>query len=388
MRTLHNVPKNYAEGKENASVRERAGRIKRFLKRNAERLGLALVAGGVGLSGCAKAADYLPAACIVESAGGARSLSAASPGMEIPLGGGKVLNVLSVDEARGVVTVSVSIGPVRSEAKGINSGSVGEIAGVAVSVCGISNGEASVSTDPGPDGGRRIIRNKRVERMEFPICREEDEKKQRATIVRAEVLMDGEWVEKVIAIRVELDAPLRPAKYISKMCSIMLGERNLRIMEVHRNGNMELLEEVNVDGDVPKNSLLMVPTGQGPVYIKITGSTDPGQRSDSLITVTDERDAELHQGFAPFKRRQITFTSPEGGGELAVGMVPSMGDEASRMVRVLAGVPANLFVPSTPYYRAPEGTYWITSMETDGDGLKSLELVLERVPFPAGFGGH
>jgi len=88
-------------------------------------------------------------------------------------------------------------------------------------------------------------------------------------------------------------------------------------------------------------------------------------------------------------RRSITFTSPEGGGALAVGMVASRGDEASRNVTVLAGTPAALFIASSPYYRTPEGTYWITSVERDEHGaLKSIELVLEKVPFPDGFGTH
>jgi len=387
MRTIHNVPKNDAEGKANAVARRQKGRIRQFCERNAAKISL-LLAGAVGIAGCAKAEDYLPAACIVQAPEAARALSAASAGMEIPLKGGKVLNILSVDDVKGTVTVSISMGPVASEPKEINSGSVAEVAGVLVSVCGVSEGAATISTNPGPNPERRVIRNKRVERMDLPLCREDGENRQRLTVVRAEVLIDGEWVEKVIAMKVELDSPLYAAKYISKVCSIMLGGHNYRIMEVHRNGNMELLEEVKADGDFPKNSLLMVMTEYGPLYIKITGSTDPGQRSDSLITITDEHNAELYEGFAPFKRRHITFTSPEGGGALAVGMVASRGDEASRMVTVLAGTPAPLFIASIPYYRTAEGVYWITGMELDEHGLKSMEMVLERVPFPEGFGGH
>ncbi len=388
MRAIQDTPRNDAEGKAAGEARKTDGRIRHFFKRNAERAGTVLLAAGVGLTGCAKAADYLPAACMVETADGARSLSAASAGMEVPLKGGKVLNVLSVDEARGIVTVSVSIGPVRSEPKEINSGSVADVAGVAVSVCGISDGEASISTNPGPDPERRTIRNRRNEALILPICNDEPETKQRAAIVRAEVLIDGEWVEKVIAIRLELDEPLHPAKYISRKCSIMLGEKNLRVMAAHQNGNIELLGEVKMDGDVPRNSLLMLGTGHGPIYVRIYGGAEPGQRSDSLITITNERDTELYEAFVPSKWRNITFTSPEGGGELALGIVPSRGDEASRMVAVLAGIPASLFDPSIPYYRTPEGTYWITGIEADENGLRSIEMVLERVPFPEGFGGH
>jgi len=386
MRTLHKAPKNDAEEKANSAARKQKGRIRQFFKRNAAKISL-LVAGAAGVAGCAKAEDYLPAACIVQAPETAKALSAASPGMEIPLKGGKVLNILSVDDVKGTVTVLISIGPNRSEPKEINSGSVAEVAGVLVSVCGVADGAATISTNPGPNPERRTIRNKRVERMDLPVCREDEDNRQRLTIVRAEVLLDGGWVEKVIAMRAELDSPLHAAKYISKMCSIMIGAQNYRIMEVHQNGNMELLEEVKVDGDLPKNSLNIINTEFGPLYIKITGSTDAGQRTDSMITVTDEHNAELYEGFAPFKRRHITFTSPEGGGALALGMVAADGDEASRMVTVLAGTPAELFIASLPYYRTAEGVLWITGMERDEHGaLKSIEVVLERVPFPEGFG--
>jgi hypothetical protein len=307
--------------------------------------------------------------------------------MEIPLLGGMVLNVLAVDEARNTVTVSISIGSVRSEPKEISAGSAANVAGVEVTVCGISGGAASISTNPGPNPAMRVVRNKRQEEMWAPICDDDAEKKQRATIVRAEVLIDGEWVEKVLAVRLELDAPLSPNQYISRVCGLMLGERRNRIMELHTDGNMELLDEVKIDGEVAKGTLLMVPTAQGPVFVKIE-SPDSGQRSDSMAIITDERGMELFQGAVPFKRRHITFTSPDGGGALAFGMVPAGGDEASGMVRVLAGSPAALLIASSPYYRTADGVFWITGMQFDGEGLKGMEIVRENIPFPEGFGEH
>ncbi|MDD5096746.1 MAG: hypothetical protein PHY95_04505 [Candidatus ainarchaeum sp.] len=390
MKKLHDVPKNDAE----KATPKPVGRIRRFLGRHpvlescARNIGIVSTSALLGAAACAKMAEeYVPAACVVLSPDAARALSAASAGMEIPLLGGMVLNVLAVDGEENTVTVSISIGSVRSEPREINAGSVGEVAGVEVTVCGISGGAASISTNPGPNPAMRVVRNKREETMWAPICDDDVEKKQRAAIVRAEVLIDGEWVEKVIAVRLALDAPLRPSQYISRACGLILGDGRSRVMELHENGNMELLDEVRVDGEVPKGSLLMVPTPQGPVFVRIE-SPEPGQRSDSMVIVTDEMGRELFQGAVPFKRRHITFTSPDGGGALAFGMVSANGDEASRMVKVLAGSPAALLIAASPYYRTADGVFWITGMQFDGEGLKGMELVRENVPFPEGFGEH
>ncbi|MFA5411736.1 MAG: hypothetical protein WC350_00075 [Candidatus Micrarchaeia archaeon] len=392
MKTLNTAPKNDAE--KAAHAPKPKSRMRGFLARHpvlescARNMKIISASALLGTAACAKMVeDYVPAACMVQSPDAARALSAASAGMEIPLLGGMVLNVLAVDAAKNTVTVSISMGAVRSEPKEINAGSVGEVAGVEVSVCGISGGEASISTNPGPNPAMRVVRNKRSEEMWAPVCDDDAENKQRARIVRAEVLIDGEWVEKVIAVRLELDAPLRPAQYISKACGLILGDRRSRIMELHADGNIELLDEVRIDAEVEKGTLLMVPTANGPVFVKIE-SPDAGQRSDSLIVVTDETGRELFQGAVPFKRRHLIFTSPDGGGALAFGMVSADGDETSRMVRVLAGSPAALLIASSPYYRGADGVFWITEMQFGEEGLKGMELVLEKVPFPEGFGEH